>query len=310
MSSKNLYFIPMKRILSFIKTSEHNYWPHLIILLLATTVDIVVIVASLQIGMAFWLIFILLGLLLILPILALLAGLIYVIADTYRLASVQQKILFPWAIIALLAPIAGIVYWEVQNNQVRYYYDLPDNNTMTVWQEYIIFEKYTSFFAPRTNYIKLPGGTDKWELTVDSAGHSAVYVNKKAHKIKAVSPKYPLVATYEDSPGQYWFYADFPAEQWKAHFSYHYDHDGISSGAVLQYTSVTKDGVSHINGSYPGIEYYDYHENEPYLEPVDSLLVYFQKQVEYYQSGSYRTKNGEYKFAFWPDSTQYSAFHQ
>ena len=25
----------MKRILSFIKTSEHNYWPHLIILILA-----------------------------------------------------------------------------------------------------------------------------------------------------------------------------------------------------------------------------------------------------------------------------------
>ena len=300
----------MKRILSFIKTSEYNYWPHLIILILATAADIAALTASLQIGIAFWLMFILLGLLLILPVLGLLAGLIYVITETYRLASIQQKILFPWAIIALLTPIAGIVYWEVQNNQVRYYYTLPDNNTMTVWQEYIIFEEYTSFFSPRSNYIKLPNGTDDWELTVDSAGHSAVYVNKKAHKIKAISPKYPLVATYEDSPGQYWFYADFPAEQWKAHFSYHYDHDGISSGAVLQYTSVTKDGVSHINGSYPGREYYDYHENEPYSEPIDSLLVSFHKHVEYCQSGIYRTEDGYSKYCFWPDSTQYSAFHQ
>ena len=232
------------------------------------------------------------------------------IADTYRLASIQQKIFFPWAVIALLAPIAGIICWEIQDNQVRYYYTLPDNNTLTVWQDYIVFEEYTSFFPPRTNYIKLPDGGEDWELTIDSTGHSAVYVFKDARKIKAVSPIYPLVATYEYSPGRYWLYADFPAEQWKAHFSYHYDHDGLFSGAVLQYTAVTKDSVTHINGGYSGREYSNYHQGKPYSEPMDTFLGSFQKHVEYYQSGNYRTKDGEYKYAFWPDSTQYSAFHK
>lgn len=300
----------MKRLFSFIKTPEHNYWPHLLILLLATAADIAAIVVSWQMGTIFWLVFIFYGLLLAFPILALLVWLMYVIVDTYRLENTWEKVLFPWAIIALLALPAGIAVWEIQNNQVRYYYDLPDNNTMTVWQEYIIFEKYTSFFAPRTNYIKLPGGTDKWELTIDSAGCSAVYVYKNAHEIKHVSPKYPLVAIYKGNPGQYWLYTDFPPEKWMVHFHYDYDHDGLASGATLQYIAVTDDSVFHINGYYPGREYAEYRQGEPYSEPMDSFLVSFQKHVKYCQSGNYRTKDGSSKYSFWPDSTQYSIFHK
>ena len=291
-------------------SDKQKYWAYLIILLLATIADVAFIVFSWKMGTTFWLAFIFFGLLLVFPIFALLAGLIYVIIDTYRLKNIQEKIFFPLAIIALLVPIAGITYWEIQNNQVRYYYDLPDNNTMTVWQEYIIFEKYTSFFAPRTNYIKLPSGADEWELTIDSAGHSAVYVYKKAHKIRNVSPKYPLVAIYKGFPGRYWLYTDFPAEKWMAHFHYHYDHDGLASGADLYYTSVTNDSVCHIIGSYPGREYYEYSQTEPYSEPMDSFLVSFQKDVEYYQSGIYPTEKGKSKYCFWPDSTQYSIFHK
>lgn len=290
--------------------NKFKYWPYLIILILATIADAVVIVFSWQMGITFWIMFIFFGLLLCFPILALLAGLVCVIKATYKLDSIPKVTLFLWAIIAILAIPISITMWETQNNQVRYYYDLPDNNTMTVWQEYIIFEKYTSFFPPRTNYIKLPSGTDEWELTIDSAGHSAVYVYKKAHKIKNVSPKYPLVAIYEGNPGQYWLYADFPADQWMAHFHYDYDHDGLASAGFLRYTAVVNDSVCHINGSYPGREYAEFNQGEPYVEPMDSFLISFHEDLKHSQSGNYRIKDGEYKYCFWPDSTQYSAFHK
>ena len=295
---------------STIKPPEQDYRLHLTLVLVATLVDIATIILLWRADSGFWLTFLLLGLLTFLPFLALGAGLVYVIMDTYKLTSTQQKILFPWAIIALLAIPVNVTILEIQNNQVRYYYDLPDNNTMTVWQEYIIFEKYDSFFRPHSNYIKLPRGADDWELTIDSMGRSAVYVYEKARKIKSVSPRYPLVATYEGSPGRYWFYADFPADQWMANYYYRYDRDGIFSAATMDYKAVIHDSIWHIHGSYPGKEYAQYTQGETHSEPMDSMLLSFQKRLKYYQSQGYYTDEGEYKHHFWPDSTQYSAFHK
>lgn len=295
---------------STIKPPEQDYRLHMTLVLVATLVDIAAIILFGREDSGLGMTFQILGLLTFLPFLALGAGLIYVIIDTRRLASIQQKILFPWAIIALLTLPVYLTYGEIQNNQVRYYYDLPDNNTMTVWQEYIIFEKYDSFFRPRSNYIKLPRGADDWELTIDSMGRSAVYVYEKARKIKSASPRYPLVATYEGSPGQYWFYADFPADQWMANYYYRYDHDGFFSAANMDYTLVINDSAYHLNGFYPGRAYAYYKQTEPFPEPMDSLLISFQKRLKHYQSQGYYTKDGEYKCHFWPDSTQYSAFHK
>ena len=52
--------------LSFIKNEEHNYWPHLIILLLATAADIAAIIFILRLA-EYWLLFIMLAMVIVLP---------------------------------------------------------------------------------------------------------------------------------------------------------------------------------------------------------------------------------------------------
>ena len=276
------------------------YIRHLVILSLATVVDVAFIVLLCKVNY-FSLIVVCIfgGYLLVLPVWGLIRGLVYVIKDTHKLRNIKEGLLLAWAIVALLTIPLAITTEEIRNNQVRYYYDLPDNTTLTIWQDRIIFEKYTSFFPPRSNYIKLPNGTDNWELVIDTAGSSAIWMYGQTDKIKQVSPKYPLVATYEDSAGKYWISAEFPPQTWMAHCEYHYYHDGIASAGFYSVTTVANDSAIHVNGSFDGRDYARYDQGEPRKEPLYSLVLSFSQHIKYYE-----------EYNHWSDSTQYSAFHK
>ena len=184
---------------------------------------------------------------------------------------------------------------EIFNRQARYFYDLPDNNTLTIWQDRIIFEKYISIFPPRTNYIELPEGTSNWEMVIDTAGRCAI-LTYDIDEIKQFSPQYPLVATYIGDAGQYWFYTEFPPETWILHCEYTYWPDAFSSGGTYHLSVVANDSVTHINGYYSFREYASYAQDDPYIEPLDSLILSYRKKYDYN--------------CHWSDSTQYSAFHK
>ena len=287
----------MNRILSFIKTSEYNYWPHLIILLFATVADVAFIVFSWEMGARpFVATCIFLGLFLLWPALALLAGMIYVFIDTRKPVNRQEKVLQIWLITLLLALLASLIIGKIYNDHARIYYTLPNNDAMTIWQERIIFEKYTSCLPPHSNYIELPRDLYSWELIIDAAGRSAI-IGVDSNEIKQVSPKYPVVATYVGSagPGRYWSRTEFPPERWMAHIEFNFYPDAFSTGGYLQFTTVTNDSVYHLNGCYPFTQYRQYKESFGGAEPLDSFIVSFHEQTHYYR--------------FWADSTQYSAFH-
>ena len=266
----------MKRLLSFIKTPEHNYWPHLIILILATAADIAFIVFSWEMGARpFVATCIFLSIFLLWPALALLAGMIYVFVDTRKMLNRQEKVLQIWLITLLLALLASLIIGKIYNDHARIYYTLPDNDTMTIWQERIIFEKYTSCLPPHSNYIELPRDLYSWELIIDTAGRSAI-IGVDSDEIKQVSPKYPVV-------------------RWMAHIEFNFYPDAFSTGGYLQFTTIANDSVYHVNGCYPFTQYRQYKESFGGAEPLDSFIVSFHEQTHYYR--------------FWADSTQYSAFH-
>lgn len=278
-------------------SDKPNYWPHLIILIIATIADVVAIFLAWEMGARLFFVsyFIFLGIIFIWPALALLAGLIYVIIDTRKPINTQEKVFLCWAIILLFSLPFSMVIGNIYNNQARIYHQLPNNDTLTIWQERIIFEKYTSCFAPRTNYIELPSGTFEWMFTIDSMGNSAVLVDR-SDEIKQVSPKYPLVGIYEGSPGQYWFYKEFPPEKWMAHIQFNFYPDAFSTGAYLYYTTIANDSVYHVSGGYPFTQYSQYHETFDRVEPLDSFII--------------SAQNLTYHYRFWADSTQYSIFHK
>lgn len=278
---------------STIKSADHNYWPHLIILLVATIADIAAILFSWDIGVRpFLALCILFG---ILPALALLAGVTYVFWNTHKRVNQPEKVLFTWSIITFLAIPIGLIIAEIHNNNARFYYTLPNNDTITIWQDRIIFEKYTSVFPPHSNYIELPKSTLDWELIIDSLGRSAIF-GVDSDKIKQVSPKYPLVASYTDNPGRYWFRTEFPSEKWMASVDFHFYQDAFSTGGYLQFTYIANDSVYFVTGSYPFTQYAEYEEMFHGVEPLDSFIVTFDKHTHFYRA--------------WADSTQYSAFHK
>lgn len=275
------------------------YIAHIIILSLAAVAEIAFIVLFLW-PMGFVCAFatcIFLGIFLLWPAIALLVGWIYVITKTRKRESWLEKVLFTWAIIlALAVPLTSAIK-EILNSQARYFYELPDNNTLTIWQNRIIFEKYTSVFPPCTNYIQLPGVLENWEMVIDTAGRTAV-IMYNADEIKQFSPKYPLVATYSGEAGQYWFSTEFPPETWMLHCEYSYWPDAFSSGGTYHLSVVANDSVTHINGYYSFREYASYHQREPYTQSLDSLIISFHKKTDHYNH------------SHWVDSTQYSAFHK
>lgn len=252
------------------------YIAHIIVLILSTIVDMAFIMLAWSMG--YTLVFgicIFLGIFLLLPALALLVGWIYVVVDTRKRENRQEKILLTWAIIVALAIPLTMPICEIQNNQARYFYDLPDNSTMTIWRERIIFEKYTSCFPPRTNYIQLPSGAkfrDNWAMVIDTAGRAAVYVIDDVDEIKQVAPKYPLVATYDDRDS---FRTDFPVETWMLHCEYTYWPDAFSTCGEYQLLMIANDSVTHIHGYFPFREYARYEQSEPFTEPLDSLDHFF-----------------------------------
>lgn len=273
------------------------YKAHIIILSLASILPIAFVVFSFLGGVLPALIVIVICLCNVwaIALLPLLIGWIYVIYDTRKRDNRQEKILLTWAIMIVLVIPLTIGIFEILNRQARYFYDLPDNNTLTIWQNRIIFEKYISIFPPRANYIQLPGVLENLEMVIDTAGRAAILMYN-ADEIKQYTPKYPLVATYKGSAGEYWFETEFPPETWMLHCEYSYWPDAFSSGGVYQLSIVANDSVTHITGHYPFREYASYNQDEPYSQSLDSLILSYRKKYDYK--------------CRWSDSTQYSAFHK
>ena len=277
-------------------SNKFKYWPHLIILILATIADVIALIFVWDGGTAvFFATFIFLGIFLLWPTLALLAGLIYVIAETRKPVNLLEKVFLSWTITLLLSLPLTMVLGRIYNDYARIYHTLPNNDTMTIWQDKIIFEKYTSIFPPHSNYIELPKGLSSWKLTIDTAGRSAI-IDVNPAEIKQFSPKYPLVAIYKGDPGYYWSRTEFPPEKWLVHVEFDFYRDAFSTGGCLKYTTIANDSVYHVHGDYPFTQYSQYKESPGKVEPLDSFLISFHKQTHYYRH--------------WADSTQYSAFYK
>ena len=266
-------------------------------MVLVTIPDVAFVILSFFMGSrTLFAICIFLGGFLIWPALVLLTGLIHVIKETCKPSNKHEKVLLSWAIISALVIPTTIAIGDIINRQARYYYVLPDNSQITIWQNRIIFEKYISPFPPRTNYIQIPSDNRSWQLTIDSAGRSAIYTYNTS-KIKQVSPKYPLVAVYEGKPGEYWFYKEFPPEVWMVYCSYEYMSDGLASCGMYDVTTVSNDSAYHIHGYFPGAERALYDQDKTYIHPLDSLIDSYKKN-DYYDN-----------YYHWSDSVHYSAFH-
>ena len=240
-----------------------------------------------------------------LPIFASIAGLIHVIMKTFKRFNIKEKALFYWAISIIVLPWICLGVLDFKNDLVRYSYDLPNGDTLTVWQETIIFESYTSPFSPKSNYIRLPSRAQDWEIMIDTTGHLALWISKDANKVKVCNPKYQMEGIYRDDAGAYWFRVEHPVEERMMDYSFHYDRDGIFSGAEMVLHTFINDSV---HSKRWGMDFWEYHTCRLWTDTVfvrDSFIAdYNQKSEESWQ------QDWKYCNAYYPDSTEYSYYHK
>lgn len=238
------------------------------------------------------------------------AGLIYVFVSTYRKTDIRAKVLFYWAICLFIFPWLCFGIVELKNSQNRYSYDLPNGDTLTVWQQTIIFDSYTSSFKPKSNYIRLPNKLEDWSLIIDTTGHVALWVSEKADKVKVCNPKYQVDGVYRDDAGLYWFRVEHQAEERVADYTFHYDRDGIHSGAVMVLHTFQNDSVYSKTWAFSGWDNHNCWLLNDTVYARDSFLTDYNKQTDKSYKERGWSKDGKYYHAYYPDSTEYSFFHK
>lgn len=176
--------------------------------------------------------------------------------------------------VLLLPVIYTFVVYPLMNRQV-FFFELPDGTEMSVWKEYIVFEHYNRFRAPKDNYIYMGEGQEDYAISISNAGEMSVWVNDNADKIEVCNPRFPLVGIYEgkNNGGKFWFNKETPITSTCAKFAYDYDNDGIFSAGEYDYTIVRSFDVEHQRWYFPHREYYKFKEvdGSPWVLSLDSV---------------------------------------
>lgn len=184
----------------------------------------------------------------------------------------KEKTVFTWALIILLAPVLSVCLSHCQRFS-RHFYKLPNNDTVTVWGNQAIFEKYWSPFRPKTNYIEVPN-IYKWGFAIDTQD-SLIIEYYSLEDVKICSPKYP-VRDICDSES---FLEKHPYEELTAKYEYFYMVDGlvgISSVGHIKYITLTDEEVSVSRWEFDFAEMH-FRQSDSYTIPRDSFLLSQQK---------------------------------
>lgn len=184
----------------------------------------------------------------------------------------KEKTVFTWALIVLLAPVLSVCLSHCQRFS-RHFYKLPNNDTVTVWGNQAIFEKYWSPFRPKTNYIEVPN-IYKWGFAIDT--HDSLIIEYYSPEdVKICSPKYPILDICDSES----FLEQHPYEELKAKYEYFYMVDGlvgISSVGHIKYITLTDEEVSVSRWEFDYAEMH-FHLSDSYTIPRDSFLLSQQK---------------------------------
>lgn len=184
----------------------------------------------------------------------------------------KEKTTFTWALIILLAPILSVSLSGCQRFS-RHFYILPNNDTVTIWGNQAIFEKYWSPFRPKTNYIEVPN-ISEWGFAIDTQD-SLIIEYHSPEDVKICSPKYPV----RDICDSRSFLQIHPYEELTVKYEYYYMVDGlvgISSVGNIEYITLTDDVVSVSRWEFDYAETH-FRQSDSYTIPRDSFLLSQQK---------------------------------
>ncbi len=241
-------------------------------LILATILDIVVITVRwtaggnvlILMGAYFWYVTILYFILLII-----IACMLF---NVRKPKNGKEKTVFTWALIILLAPVLSVCLSRCQRFSRRFY-KLPNDDTVTVWGNQAIFEKYWSPFRPKTNYIEVPD-IGYWGFAIDTQD-SLIIEYYSSEKVTICSPKYPVRDICDGES----FLEKHPYEELKAKYEYSYMVDGIwgiSSVGHIKYITLTDEEVSVSRWEFDFAEMH-FRQSDSYTIPRDSFLLSQQK---------------------------------
>ena len=184
----------------------------------------------------------------------------------------KEKTVFTWALIILLAPVLSVCLSRCQRFSRRFY-KLPNDDTVTVWGNQAIFEKYWSPFRPKTNYIEVPN-IGYWGFAIDTQD-SLIIEYYSSEKVTICSPKYPVRDICDGES----FLEKHPYEELKAKYEYSYMVDGIwgiSSVGHIKYITLTDEEVSVSRWEFDYGEMH-FRQSDSYTIPRDSFLLSQQK---------------------------------
>lgn len=184
----------------------------------------------------------------------------------------KEKTIFTWALIILLAPVLSVCLSHCQRFSRRFY-KLPNDDTVTVWGNQAIFEKYWSPFRPKTNYIEVPN-IGYWGFAIDTQD-SLIIEYYSSEKVTICSPKYPVRDICDGES----FLEKHPYEELKAKYEYSYMVDGlvgIGSSGNIEYITLTDEEVSVSRWEFDFAEMH-FHLSDSYTIPRDSFLLSQQK---------------------------------
>ena len=184
----------------------------------------------------------------------------------------KEKTVFTWALIILLAPVLSVCLSRCQRFSRRFY-KLPNDDTVTVWGNQAIFEKYWSPFRPKTNYIEVPN-IGYWGFAIDTQD-SLIIEYYSSEKVTICSPKYPVRDICDGES----FLEKHPYEELKAKYEYSYMVDGlvgISSVGHIKYITLTDKEVSVSRWEFDYGEMH-FRQSDSYTIPRDSFLISQQK---------------------------------
>ena len=184
----------------------------------------------------------------------------------------KEKTVFTWALIILLAPVLSVCLSRCQRFSRRFY-KLPNDDTVTVWGNQAIFEKYWSPFRPKNNYIEVPN-IGYWGFAIDTQD-SLIIEYYSSEKVTICSPKYPVRDICDGES----FLEKHPYEELKAKYEYSYMVDGIwgiSSVGHIKYITLTDEEVSVSRWAFDYGEMH-FRQSDSYTIPRDSFLLSQQK---------------------------------
>ena len=184
----------------------------------------------------------------------------------------KEKTVFTWALIILLAPVLSVCLSRCQRFSRRFY-KLPNDDTVTVWGNQAIFEKYWSPFRPKNNYIEVPN-IGYWGFAIDTQD-SLIIEYYSSEKVTICSPKYPVRDICDGES----FLEKHPYEELKAKYEYSYMVDGIwgiSSVGHIKYITLTDEEVSVSRWEFDYGEM-NFRKSDYYTIPRDSFLLSQQK---------------------------------